>query len=42
MFREFYKDMDKEEVEKFFNKLKKSDMNNLDMDFPMGGISGIL
>lgn len=35
MFREFYKDLDKEGLEKLFEKLKGKSLNELDMDFPI-------
>lgn len=38
MFREFYKDMDKNGVKGFFEKLRGKEMNELDMDFPVSGI----
>lgn len=37
MFREFYKDMDSDGVERFFEKLRNRDMNEFDMDFPVSG-----
>jgi digeranylgeranylglycerophospholipid reductase len=36
MFREFYKDMDSGDLERFFEKLKGRRLDELDMDFPIG------
>lgn len=36
MFREFYKDLDSEGLEKFFKTLKRKSLDDLDMDFPIG------
>ena len=35
MFREFYKEMDSEQLEMVFRKLKETELNGLDMDFPL-------
>ncbi len=39
MFREFYKDLNSEDLEKFFKGLKRKSLDELDMDFPVGVIS---
>jgi len=39
MFREFYKDLDSEGLERFFERLKNKNLNKIDMDFPLGVIS---